>query len=124
MDYLTYDKYKEIGGILELAAFNRYSVRSFAVIAQETSRRIDNMKQIPIEVEHLCRDLIEYMHNNLNQDKALSSSSHSQGGVTESESYVNNKPSEHEQHIDNLISDYLGMVTDDVGTPLLYRGCL
>lgn len=124
MDYLTYDKYTEIGGILELAAFNRYSVRAFAVIAQETSRRIENMKQIPIEVEHLCRDLIEYMHNNLNQNKVLSSTSQSQGGVTESESYVNVNTSEHEQYVVNLIRDYLQTVTDDVGTPLLYRGCL
>lgn len=124
MDYLTYDKYTEIGGILELAAFNRYSVRTFAVIAQETSRRIDNMKQIPIEVEHLCRDLIEYMHNNLNQDKALSSTSQSQGGVTEGEVYVYIKPSEHNEQIRNIIYDYLANVLDDTGTPLLYRGCL
>lgn len=124
MDYLTYDKYTEIGGILELAAFNRYSVRTFAVIAQETSRRIDNMKQIPIEVEHLCRDLIEYMHNNLNQDKALSSSSQSQGGVTEGEVYVYIKPSEHNEQIRNITYDYLANVLDDTGTPLLYRGCL
>lgn len=124
MDYLTYDKYKEIGGILDLAAFSRYSVRVFAVIAQETNRRIDNMQYTPKEVEHLCRDLIEYMHNNLNQNKVLSSTSQSQGGVTESESYVNVKTSEHEQYVVNLIRDYLQTVTDDVGTPLLYRGCL
>ena len=26
--------------------------------------------------------------------------------------------------IDNILFDYLGSVTDDNGTPLLYRGCI
>ena len=124
MEYLTYDKYKEIGGNLDSAAFDRYSVRAFSRIAQETHNRIDAMAEVPEEVKHLCRDIIEYMHNNLNQDKPLSSTSQSQGGVSEGEVYVYIKPSEHEVHILDIISDYLSSVTDDTGTPLLYRGCL
>lgn len=124
MKYLTYDEYIEIGGILDLTAFDRYSLRAFSRIAQETHNRIDTMKQIPEEVLHLCRDLIEYMHNNLNQDKLLSSTSQAQGGTSESEVYVYIKPSEHEAHISDIIYDYLASITDDKGTPLLYRGCL
>ena len=124
MKYLTYDEYIEIGGILDLTAFDRYSLRAFSRIAQETHNRIDTMKQIPEEVLHLCRDLIEYMHNNLNQDKSLSSTSQAQGGTSESESYVNKTYIDIEKDIEGLIYDYLLSVTDDKGTPLLYRGCL
>ena len=123
MEYITYDEYNKIGGVLDSAAFNRYSLRTFSRIRQETYGRIDKMSAVPNEVKHLCRDLIEYMNNNLNQDKSLSSTSQSQGGASESEVYVYIKPSEHESHITDIINDYLASVTDDNGTPLLYRGC-
>lgn len=122
MQYITYDEYASIGGVLDESAFNRYSVRAFSRIAQETHNRIDAMANIPDEVKHLCRDIIEYMHNNLNQDKSLSSTSQAQGGTSESEVYVYIKPSEHEAHITDVIYDYLASVTNDNGTPLLYRG--
>ena len=123
MEYITFDEYVEIGGILERTAFDRYSARTFSRIAEETQRRIDAMSIVPKEVKHLCRDLIEYMHNNLNQEKALSSTSQSQGGTSEGEVYVYIKPSEHENNISDIIYDYLGSVEDDNGVPLLYRGC-
>ena len=124
MKYITYDEYIEIGGILEPAAFDRYSIRAFLRIAQETHNRINAMKQTPEAVQHLCRDLIEYMHNNINQDKTIASASQSQGGTSESESYVNKTYADIEKDIDSLIYDYLSTVADDNGTPLLYRGCL
>ena len=124
MEYIAYDEYIEIGGVLEPAAFDRYSIRAFSRIAQETHNRIDAMRIVPKEVKHLCRDIIEYMHNNLNQDKALSSQSQTQGGVSEGEVYVYIKPSEHENHISDIIYDYLASVEDDNGVPLLYKGCL
>ena len=123
MEYITYDKYKEIGGVLDLAAFSRYSLRASSRIRQETYGRIDKMSAVPNEVKHLCRDLIEYMNNNLNQDKAITSESQSQGGASESVSYVNKDASDVEKEINNIIYDYLASVTDDNGTPLLYRGC-
>lgn len=124
MQYITYDEYKDIGGVLDIAAFERYSVRACSRIAQETHNRIDVMEVIPKEVKHLCRDVIEYMSNNLNQNKALSSTSQSQGGTSESEVYVYVKPVEHEKYIDDMIYDYLSSVTDNTGTLLLYRGVL
>lgn len=123
MKYITYDEYVEIGGILDPAAFDRYSLRAFSRVAQETHNRIDTMEAVPEEVKHLCRDLIEYMHNNLNQDKAVASASQSQGGASESESYVNKTYADNEKDIDGMIYDYLLSVSDDKGTPLLYRGC-
>ena len=123
MEYITYDEYNKIGGVLDSAAFNRYSLRTFSRIRQETYGRIDKMSAVPNEVKHLCRDLIEYMNNNLNQDKAITSESQSQGGASESVSYVNKDASDVEKEINNIIYDYLASVTDDNGTPLLYRGC-
>jgi hypothetical protein len=124
MQYITYDEYINIGGQLDVTAFDRYSIRAFSMVNQETHGRIDKMAKVPDEVKHLCRDLIEYMHNNLNQDKSLSSISQSQGGVSEGEAYVYVKPSEHEARISEMIDDYLGSLKDDAGTPLLYRGAI
>ena len=123
MEYLTYDDYKKIGGVLESTAFNRYSVRAFSRIDQETHNRLSQIAIIPDAVKHLCRDLIEYMSNNLSQDKALTSVSQSQGGASESESYVNKTINDIDNDISSLIYDYLASITDDNGTPLLYRGC-
>ena len=124
MEYITYEEYKSIGGVLDISAFSRYSFRAFSRITQETQARIVSMAVIPEEVKHLCRDLIEYMCNNMNQDKSLSSSSQSQGGASESESYPYIKTEDHETYIVELIYDYLSSVTDNNGTPLLYRGCV
>lgn len=121
-EYLSYDEYNKIGGVLDTAAFNRYSVRAFSRISQETHNRISQMSDVPVAVKHLCRDLIEYMSNNLSQKKALSSVSQSQGGASESESYVNKTAEDIDGDISNLIYDYLASVTDDFGVPLLYRG--
>ena len=123
MEYLTYDEYEKIGGVLDSTAFDRYSVRAFLRITQETHNRISQMAIIPDAVKHLCRDLIEYMSNNLSQDKALTSVSQSQGGTSESESYVNKTANDIDNDIMTLFYDYLASVTDDNGTPLLYRGC-
>ena len=124
MNYITYDKYVEVGGILDSAAFERYSMRAFSRISQETHNRINAMKIVPGEVLHLCRDLIEYLHNNVNQDKSVLSESQSQGGASESVSYINKSTSDIEKEIEDMICDYLASVSDDNGTPLLYRGCM
>ena len=123
MEYLTYDEYKEIGGVLDPAAFDRYSIRAFSRITQETHNRIDAMAIVPKEVKNLCRDLIEYMYHNVGQEKAVTSESQSQGGSSESISYANKTSSDNQKEIDDMIYDYLASVFDDDGTPLLYRGC-
>ena len=123
MQYLTYEEYIKIGGILDLAAFDRYSLRAFLRISAETHNRIEKMDAVPDAVKHLCRDVIEYMHNNLNQDKAISSVSQSQGGASESESYAVKSGKDVDEEIEMLIYDYLATINDDNGTPLLYRGC-
>jgi hypothetical protein len=123
MEYVTYDQYNAIGGVLDVAAFERYSVRAFSKITTETHSRILSMANVPNEVKHLCRDLIEYLFYNAKQEKAVASTSQSQGGASESESYVDKTSKDIENDINSLIYDYLASVADDNGIPLLYRGC-
>ena len=123
MIYLTYEQYKEIGGVLDLTAFNRNIDRTCGIIDNATSNRIECMAEVPQRVKALCRDLVEYLVEN-NGDKIVTSKSQSAGGVSESESYATKTADDVYGDIQNMIYDYLLNVTDDNGTPLLYRGCL
>ena len=123
MQYLTYDEYTEIGGILDLTAFNRNIDRACGVIDNATHNRIEYMAEVPQRAKALCRDLVEYLAKNDTTEIAVTSRSQSAGGVSESESYVTKTDVELQAEIDNMIADYLMAETDDNGTPLLYRGC-
>lgn len=115
MQYITYDEYENLGGVLDVTAFNRYSVRAFGRITQRTQGRIGE-DNITAEVKNLCRDLIEYFANNDVVKQKISSASQSMGGVSESESYVVKTSSDIENDIEEMFRDYLP-------PELLYRGC-
>lgn len=123
MQYLTYEEYTEIGGTLDLTAFNRNIDRACGVIDNATHNRIVCMKEVPQKVKPLCRDLLEYLVEN-NSTKIITSKSQSAGGVSESESYATKTADDIYGDIQNMIYDYLLNVTDDNGTPLLYRGAM
>lgn len=123
MIYLTYTEYKEIGGILEETAFNRNIDRACGIIDNATHNRIECMTEVPQKVKPLCRDLLEYLVEN-NTVKIVTSRSQSAGGVSESESYATKTADDVYGDIQNMIYDYLLNVTDDNGTPLLYRGAM
>ena len=123
MTYLTYDEYSSIGGICELTAFNRNIDRACGVIDNATHNRIECMAEVPQRAKALCRDLVEYLARNDTTEIAVTSRSQSAGGVSESESYATKTADDMYGDIQNMIYDYLLNVTDDNGTPLLYRGC-
>ncbi len=123
MQYLTFKEYTEIGGMCEETAFNRNIVRASGIITNATFGRIEKMLSVPDEAKALCRDLIEYLHNNPSTEKSISSKSQSAGGVSESESFIVKSKDEQTQDIENMVFDYLMSVKDNAGTPLLYRGC-
>ena len=123
MTYLTYDEYSNMGGVLDLTAFNRNIDRACGVIDNATHNRIECMAEVPQRAKALCRDLIEYLVEN-NGIKVLTGKSQSAGGVSESESYATKTADDVYGDIQNMLYDYLGNETDDNGTPLLYRGCL
>ena len=124
MTYLTYEEYTEIGGTLDLTAFNRNIDRACGIIDNATHNRIEYMADVPQRVKVLCRDLVEYLARNDTTEIAVTSRSQSAGGVSESESYATKTADDVYGDIQNMIYDYLLNVTDDKGTPLLYRGAM
>ena len=124
MIYLTYDEYSTMGGICDLTAFNRNIDRACGVIDNATHNRVDCMEEVPQRVKALCRDLVEYLARNDTTEIAVTSRSQSAGGVSESESYATKTADDVYSDIQNMIYDYLLNVTDDNGTPLLYRGAM
>ena len=122
MIYLTYEEYSIMGGILDLTAFNRNIDRACGIIDNATHNRIECMADVPQRAKALCRDLVEYFAANLGSSKQVSSRSQSAGGVSESESFVIRSIEERAGEIDDMVKDYLMNVSDDMGTPLLYRG--
>lgn len=125
MTYLSFEEYSNMGGVLDLTAFNRFESRVCGIIDNATHNRIECMADVPKQVKALCRDLIEYLATNGNvNEKDVASRSESAGVVSESVSYVTKTKEEMQTDIDGLVYDYLASVTDDCGTLLLYRGCL
>ena len=123
MQYISYDEYQQIEGTLDLTAFNRNIVRVCGVIDTATHKRIEGMAKVPEEVIYLCRDLVEYFANTISHEKIVTSRSQSAGPVSESESYAVKSKEDMQDDIDDMVYDYLMSVSDDKGTPLLYRGC-
>ena len=124
MIYITYEEYSNIGGICDLTAFNRFSDRAFGIVDNATHNRIEYMADVPQRAKALCRDLVEYLARNDTTEIAVTSRSQSAGGVSESESYATKTADDVYGDIQNMIYDYLLNVTDDKGTPLLYRGAM
>lgn len=124
MQYLTYEEYTEIGGICDSTAFSRNITKATAVIDTETHKRVWDMETIPQEVKALCRDLVELYYRNSTSDKVITNQSQTAGAVSESVSYATVTQEEVKEMADNLVYDYLMSVTDNKGTPLLYRGCI
>ena len=123
MQYLDYQEYVSIGGICDATAFVRFSDRAFGIVDNATYNRIECMAEVPQRAKALCRDLVEYLARNDTTEMAVTSRSQSAGGVSESESYATKTADDVYSDIQNMIYDYLLNVTDDNGTPLLYRGC-
>ena len=124
MRYIEYQEYLYIGGVLDSTAFNRNIDRACGVIDNATHNRIECMAEVPQRAKALCRDLVEYLARNDTTEISVTSRSQSAGGVSESESYETKTADDMYGDIQNMIYDYLLNVTDDNGTPLLYRGAM
>ena len=122
MIYLTFEEYADMGGILELTAFNRNIDRACSIIDNAIRHRLDSAKEVSRKVKACTRDLIEYLAKN-EEIGIVTSRSQSAGGVSESESYATKTADDVYGDIQNILYDYLVSETDENGTPLLYRGC-
>lgn len=123
MQYLEYPEYKDMGGTLEPAAFNRHIHRACGIIDNATHKRIEKMSNVPEQVKSLCSELVNYLSMHNGTEINIASKSQSSGPVSESESYNVKSKEEQAQDINDMVCDYLLSVEDDNGTPLLYRGC-
>lgn len=123
MEYLTYEEYTSLGGVLDVTAFNRNIDRACAIIDGATQNRVHAMSEVPRKVKACCRDLVEYCATNASTtEKGVASWSQSAGAVNESVTYTTQTADDVQSTVDNIIYDYLASVTDDNGTPLLYLG--
>ncbi len=149
MIYLTYEEYKNIGGICEEPTFNRLVVRACGIIDNATQNRItsdllkdvavaeftvkygENVIDIPIDeitasvdsrIKACCRDLIEYLDANRETQRRLSGESYSEGAISQSFSYSDRSNAESQEEIERLLEDYLGSITTSTGVSLFYRG--
>lgn len=112
---LSYEKYKEYGGILDEAAFNIYGYEAWRKINKETFGRIKTVTE-PIG-RCIARVTDLYSKADVSKEKI---SSWSNDGV--SASVQNVSQSDCYAQIDVVICNYLSEETDETGTPLLYLG--
>lgn len=124
MQYLTYEEYTEIGGTLDLTAFNRNIDRACGFVDLHTKIRLHSVLEVSQRAKACVRDLVEYISNNVSVAKSVTSKSQSAGGVSESESYATKTDDEINDEMLNIVYDYLATETDDCGTPLMYRGAM
>lgn len=124
MIYLTYEEYSNMGGICDLTAFNRNIDRACGFVDLHTQSRLQSVLKVSQRAKACVRDLVEYLANNVSNDKVIASKSQSAGGVSESESYATKTTDEMNCEMLNIVYDYLATEKDDNGTPLMYRGAM
>ena len=123
MIYLTYEEYSEIGGILDLTAFNRNIDRACGMIDNRTQSRLECFEEIPQIVKVVCADLIDYIANNSVDKAIVTSKSQSAGGVSESESYAIKTAEDFANDLDRIFAP-LAVVKTENGISITYRGAM
>lgn len=120
--YLGHDEYEAMGGTLDSSAFFIYSRRAEYMIRSQaggqTGERIDNLSEIPEAVKDCIFDLVSFLSNYAG-DKQMASESQSQGGTSESYSYVTKTDAEISERCGEIIGQYF--YGGGLGH-LLYRG--
>ena len=122
MTYLTYEEYTEIGGTLDLTAFNRNIDRACVMIDNRTQSRLECFEDIPQLVKIVCADLVDYIATNT-VEKTVTSKSQSAGGVSESESYATKTVEDYSADLDRIFEP-LSVVKTENGISITYRGAM
>ena len=123
MTYLTYEEYSNMGGTLDLTAFNRNIDRACAMIDNRTQSRLECFKEIPQIVKAVCADLVDYIANNSVDKVIVTSKSQSAGGVSESESYATKNAEDYSADLDRIFEP-LAVVKTENGVSVLYKGAM
>ena len=123
MQYLTYEEYQEIGGTLDLTAFERNIDRACTMIDIRTQSRLESFEAVPQIVKIVCADLVGYIANNTVEKPYMTSRSQSAGGVSESESYAVKTADDFANDLDRIFEP-LAAVKTESGISILYRGAM
>ena len=123
MIYLTFEEYSEIGGVLDLTAFNRNIDRACAMIDNRTQSRLECFEKIPQIVKVVCADLVDYIAKNAVDKPIVTSKSQSAGGVSESERYATKTAEDYSADL-NRIFEPLSVVKTENGVNILYKGAM
>ena len=123
MIYLTYEEYSEIGGILDLTAFNRNIDRACVMIDIRTQSRIEAFENVPQIVKIVCADLVGYIATNTVEKPFVSSRSQSSAGVSESESYAVKTAEDFANDLDRIFEPLKTLKTKN-GISVMYRGAM
>lgn len=119
--YLSYSEYKELGGTMDEATFNKNEFEIESKIDYLTNGRIKNLPQVPQAVKMLCFRLETSFWEKIGIDAPNNLSSYSNG--IESFGYANTTTSQSsctsviDKQISNLVAEYLWEYPE-----LLYRG--
>lgn len=123
MQYLTYDEYIEIGGTLDLTAFNRNIDRACTMIDLRTQSRLEKLDNLPKIAKTVCADLVEYISFNTTQKPFVTSRSQTAGGVSENESYAVKTVEDFAADLDKIFEP-LAIVETKNGISVLYKGAM
>ena len=123
MIYLTYEEYSNMGGALDLTAFERNIDRACAMIDIRTQSRLEEFESIPQIVKIVSADLVGYIATNTVEKPIVVSKSQSAGGVSESESYAAKTADDFANDLDRIFEP-LAVVKTKNGISILYRGAM
>ena len=116
--YLTYDEYKALGGLLDQTPFNLLEFEARKEVDKYTFNRLVNLKTQNQEVKLCIYSLIEQINSNKANLKGVASESTDGYSI----SYTSQSNSEISQKTRNIIETYLINCKLSDGTPYLYRG--
>lgn len=109
--YLSYAEYVVMGGTLDDTAFIPLERKArYLINAQASGRcgdRIAELTELPECVKECVFELVSFGSANNVTDKQIASESQSQGGASESLSYVTRTDSEIEKQEESIVHDFL-----------------
>lgn len=116
--YLTYDEYKAMGGLLDQTPFNLLEFEARKEVDKYTFNRLVNLETQNQEVKLCIYALIEQVNSNKANLNGVASESTDGYSI----SYTSQNNSEISQKTRNIIETYLINCKLSDGTPYLYRG--
>ena len=116
--YLTYDEYKALGGLLDQTPFNLLEFEARKEIDKYTFNRLVNLETQKQEVKLCIYALIEQINSNKANLNGVASESTDGYSI----SYTSQNNAETSQKTRKTIETYLINCKLSDGTPYLYRG--